>query len=111
VLAGFCYGLAGVMLAGFLNFPSLFSGNDYLLATVAAVVVGGNSITGDRGSIFAVVIGACFMTYIGQLVLSLGFERSTQHIVQAVVVIGAVGLPALIRNLGISRSARLASQP
>jgi ribose/xylose/arabinose/galactoside ABC-type transport system permease subunit len=109
MFAGFCYALAGVMLAGFLNFPGLFVGNDYLLATVAAVVVGGNSITGDRGSILAAVIGACFMTYLGQLVLSLGFERSTQNIVQAIVVVGAVGLPALIRSFGNSRGARAAS--
>jgi ribose/xylose/arabinose/galactoside ABC-type transport system permease subunit len=98
MVAGFCYALAGVMLAGFLNFPSLFVGNDYLLATVAAVVVGGNSIAGDRGSVPAAVIGAAFMTYLGQLVLSLGFERSTQQIVQALVVIGAVGLPVLIQQ-------------
>jgi ribose transport system permease protein len=99
MVAGFCYALAGVMLAGFLNFPSLFSGNSYLLATVAAVVVGGNSIAGDRGSVIAAVIGACFMTYLGQLVLSLGFERSTQDIVQALVVVGAVGLPALTQQV------------
>ncbi|MEO8667246.1 MAG: ABC transporter permease [Bauldia sp.] len=98
MVAGFCYALAGVMLAGFLNFPGLFVGNDYLLATVAAVVVGGNSIAGDRGSVPAAVIGAAFMTYLGQLVLSLGFERSTQQIIQALVVIGAVGIPALIQQ-------------
>jgi ribose transport system permease protein len=101
MVAGFCYALAGVMLAGFLNFPSLFVGNDYLLATVAAVVVGGNSIAGDRGSVPAAVIGACFMTYLGQLVLSLGFERSTQQVVQAVVVVGAVGLPALVQQIRV----------
>jgi ribose/xylose/arabinose/galactoside ABC-type transport system permease subunit len=104
LFAGFCYALAGIMLAGFLNFPSLFVGNDYLLATVAAVVVGGNSIAGDRGSVFATVIGACFMTYLGQLVLSLGFERSTQQIMQALVVIGAVGLPVLARQIRVRSS-------
>jgi len=106
MLAGFCYALAGVLLTGFLNFPSLFVGNDYLLATVAAVVVGGNSIAGDRGSVIATVIGACFMTYLGQLVLSVGFERSTQWIVQALVVLGAVGLPSLVREIRllVSRS-------
>jgi ribose/xylose/arabinose/galactoside ABC-type transport system permease subunit len=100
--AGFCYAMAGVMLAGFLNFPSLFVGNDYLLATVAAVVVGGNSIAGDRGSVPAAVIGAAFMTYLGQLVLSLGFERSTQQIIQALVVLGAVGIPVLFQQVRTS---------
>jgi ribose transport system permease protein len=102
MFAGFCYALAGVMLTGFLNVPSLFSGNAYLLATVAAVVVGGNSIAGDRGSVIATVIGACFMTYLGQLVLSLGFQRSTQDILQAAVVIGAVGLPLVARQIRLA---------
>ena len=107
MVAGFCYALAGIMLAGFLDFPNLLSGNSYLLATVAAVVVGGSSIAGDRGSILATVIGAGFMTYLGQLVLSLGFERSTQQIVQAVVLVIAVGLPASIRKvLSVADAAR-----
>jgi ribose/xylose/arabinose/galactoside ABC-type transport system permease subunit len=98
MVAGFCYALAGILLAGFLDFPNLLCGDSYLLATVAAVVVGGNSIAGDRGSILATVIGAGFVTYLGQLVLSLGFERSSQQIVQAVVLVIAVGLPVAIRK-------------
>ena len=94
--AGLCYATAGVMLAGFLDIPSLMAGNSYILATVAAVVVGGNAIGGGaRASVPATVIGAVFLTYLGQLVLSLGFERSMQDIVEAVIVIAGVGLPAL----------------
>lgn len=95
-VAGLCYATAGVMLAGFLNIPSLMAGNSYILASVAAVVVGGNAIGGGaRASVLATVIGAVFLTYLGQLVLSLGFERSMQDIVEAVIVIAGVGLPAL----------------
>lgn len=100
MFAGLCYALAGVMLAGYLNVPSLFSGNPYMLATVAAVVVGGNSIAGGgRGSVLATVIGAFFLTYLGQLVLSVGFERSMQDIVQAIIVISGVALPVLMRRM------------
>jgi ribose transport system permease protein len=92
-LAGFCYAAAGVLLAGYVLSPTVFSGMPYLLATVAAVVVGGNPIGGGlRGSITATIVGALFLTYLGQLVLAVGFETSAQNIVQAIIIIASVGI-------------------
>jgi ribose transport system ATP-binding protein len=97
--AGLCYAIAGVMLAGFLSIPNIFCGNPYILASVAAVVIGGNSVAGgERGSILATIVGAFFLTFLSQLVLSVGLERSMQNIVQAVIVIGGVALPKLTRR-------------
>jgi ribose/xylose/arabinose/galactoside ABC-type transport system permease subunit len=92
-LAGFCYAAAGVLLAGYVLSPTVFSGMPYLLATVAAVVVGGNPIGGGlRGSVTATIMGALFLTYLGQLVLAVGFETSAQNIVQAIIIIASVGV-------------------
>ena len=92
-LAGFCYAAAGVLLAGYVLSPTVFSGMPYLLATVAAVVVGGNPIGGGlRGSVTATIVGALLLTYLGQLVLAIGFETSAQNIVQAVIIIASVGI-------------------
>jgi ribose transport system permease protein len=100
MLAGFCYAGAGVLLAGYLLSPTVFCGLPYLLATIAAVVVGGNSIGGGaRGSIAATVIGAFFLTYLGQLVLAVGFTTAMQDIVQALIVIGSVALPEATRRM------------
>ncbi|WP_291830390.1 hypothetical protein, partial [Bosea sp. (in: a-proteobacteria)] len=94
--AGLLYAVGGVMLAGYLSVPNIFAGNFYILATVAAVVVGGNSVAGGaRGSILATMIGAFFLTFLSQLVLSAGLDRSMQNVVQALIVIGGVGLPML----------------
>ena len=92
-LAGFCYAAAGVLLAGYVLSPTVFSGMPYLLATVAAVVVGGNPIGGGlRGSVTATIVGALLLTYLGQLVLAVGFETSAQNIVQAIIIIASVGI-------------------
>ncbi|MEX0404316.1 ABC transporter permease [Aquibium sp. LZ166] len=92
-LGGFCYAAAGVLLAGYVLSPTVFSGMPYLLATVAAVVVGGNPIGGGlRGSIAATIVGALFLTYLGQLVLAVGFETAAQNIVQAIIIIASVGV-------------------
>jgi ribose/xylose/arabinose/galactoside ABC-type transport system permease subunit len=99
-LAGFCYAVAGVLLAGYVLSPTVFSGLPYLLATVAAVVVGGNPIGGGlRGSVAATIIGALFLTYLGQLVLAVGFETSAQYIVQAVIIIASVGIIEVGRRI------------
>lgn len=90
VVAGICYAVAGILLAGLLNVPNLNVGQTYLLATVAAVVIGGNSLLGGRASPFATVIGAIFMTQLGQMLVAAGLERSFQYLLQgAIVVIGA----------------------
>jgi ribose transport system permease protein len=99
-LAGFCYAAAGVLLAGYVLSPTVFSGMPYLLATVAAVVVGGNPIGGGlRGSVTATIFGALFLTYLGQLVLAVGFETSAQNIVQAIIIIASVGFIEVGRRI------------
>ena len=99
-LAGFCYAVAGVLLAGYVLSPTVFSGMPYLLATVAAVVVGGNPIGGGlRGSVAATIFGALFLTYLGQLVLAVGFETSAQNIVQATIIIASVGVVEVGRRI------------
>jgi len=99
-LAGLCYAAAGVLLASYVLSPTVFSGMPYLLATVAAVVVGGNPIGGGaRGSVTATILGALFLTYLGQLVLAVGFETSAQNIVQAIIIIASVGVVEVGRRL------------
>ncbi len=109
--AGLCYAAAGVLLAGFLSVPNIFCGNPYILASVAAVVIGGNSVAGGaRGSVLATIIGAFFLTFLGQLVLSAGLERSMQNVVQALIVIGGVALPEIARRVRRSTPAPELSQ-
>lgn len=98
-IAGLFYAAAGVLLAGFLVSPTVFSGSPYMLTTIAAVVVGGSPLNGDRGSVLATVIGVFFLTYLDQLVLSLGFESSTQSIVQATIILAGVGLPVFAQRM------------
>lgn len=97
--AGLFFALAGVMLSGFVSVPTIMSGNEYMLATVAAVVVGGNALTGGRASIPATIVGAFFLTYLGQLVLSVGFERATQDVIKAAIIILGVALPGIVARL------------
>lgn len=88
--AAFLYTLAGVMLAGIIQQPDVFQGDSYLLLSVAAVVLGGTSLLGGRGSAIATAFGAAFLIQLQGFVLATGASQSTQDIVQAIAL--AVGI-------------------
>jgi ribose transport system permease protein len=99
-LAGLMYATAAIMLSGYLVSPTVLCGLPYLLGTIAAVVVGGNSLGGlTKGSVVATVIGAFFLTYLAQLVTALGFGGSAEDLADAIIVLGGVALPELMRRV------------
>ena len=105
VAAAFMYALGAILLAGYLVSPPVFSGTPYMLATIAAVVVGGNSVAGGgNSSIAATVVGAFFLTYLSQLVVSLGFATALQFLLQAAIVLSGAALPILLANVRVLRT-------
>lgn len=98
-LAGLAYAAAGVVLAGYLKTPNLLVGDNYLLPTVAAVVLGGTSLLGGSGSIIASALGALFLIQLQQVLVGMGAAASVQDIVEAVII--AVGMA--VRLVPVSR--------
>ncbi len=99
-IAGLMYAIAAIMLSGYLVSPTVLCGLPYLLGTIAAVVVGGNSLGGlTKGSVVATVVGAFFLTYLAQLVTALGFGGSAEDLADAIIVLGGVALPEITRRL------------
>lgn len=90
VLASVCYGVAGILIAGYLQTPGLSPGNSYLLPSIAAVVLGGTSLAGGGGSVVATAAGALFLTQLQQVVFGAGAPSSVQLLIQAGVI--AVGM-------------------
>jgi ribose transport system permease protein len=88
--AGALYCTAGVLLAGIVSSPGAFQGDSYLLPSVAAVVLGGTSLLGGRGSVVATAIAALFISQLDQFVLVTGASQGVQSLVDAGAL--AVGL-------------------
>lgn len=109
--ASISYALAGVMLAGFLQVPSLDVGNSYLLASIAAAVLGGAALSGGRGSVVASAIGAVFLTQLSQLLLIAGVKTSVNLLVQGAAIGASMAVRSLIERWRIVRYARLAATP
>jgi ribose transport system permease protein len=71
-LSGLMAALGGVFLTTQTTSGSPTIGNDYILNSVAAVVIGGTSLFGGRGGAGGSIIGAFILTLIGDVVFVLG---------------------------------------
>jgi len=90
IAAAALYCTAGVLLAGIVSSPGAFQGDSYLLPSVAAVVLGGTSLLGGRGSVVATAIAALFISQLDQFVLVTGASQGVQSLVDAGAL--AIGL-------------------
>ena len=79
VWAQLLYCLAAVLHAGIVNQPTSHEGDNYLLPSVAAVVLGGTSLLGGRGNLAATAIAALFLSQLDQFVLALGVTYATRN--------------------------------
>lgn len=89
-LSGFCSALVGILLSGFSGQASLGMGNDYLLPSIAAVVVGGTLITGGRGHYLGMLGGVLILTALSTLLAGTTLPSAVRDIIFGVVVLGAV---------------------
>ena len=90
VAASALYAVAGVALAGLLRNPGVNIGSPYLLGPIAAVVIGGASLTGGLASPLSTFAAAIFLTGLNQMMLALGLPTSLQFVVFGVVIIGGM---------------------
>jgi ribose transport system permease protein len=96
--AGLLYFLGSVLLAGVVKTPSAFQGNNYLLPSVAAVVLGGTSLLGGPGSVIATAGGALFLTQLQQLLRTTDLNAGVVLIVQAIAIAVGVGVHSVRRD-------------
>jgi ribose transport system permease protein len=90
MLSGVCAALVGIMLSGFSGQASLGMGDDYLLPSIAVVVVGGTLITGGRGHYLGMVGGVLLLTALQTLLAGTTTPPSVREILYGAVVLAAV---------------------
>lgn len=89
MLSGLCAGLAGLMLTGYIGTGTLHLGEDLVLGSIAAAILGGVSFAGGRGGPLGVAAGALLITLLSATLTILGVGASGKLIVTGVVVAGA----------------------
>lgn len=100
VAGSICFAVAAMLLLGFLETASTTLGDAYLFPSIAAVIVGGTSLAGGRGSVVASAVAALFLSQLVQAALSMGAPTSTQLIVQAAAIAAAAAFRSLRGSRG-----------
>jgi fructose transport system permease protein len=99
VISGFISALAGWVLIGRVGAVSPTSGQDANLDSITAVVIGGTSLFGGRGSIIGTLIGALIVGVFRSSVSLAGLDVLWQQFAVGVLIIVAVALDQWIRKV------------
>jgi ribose transport system permease protein len=108
VISGVLAAWLGVLIATYQGGPSADLGTTYLLGSVAAVVVGGTSISGGRTSVLGTLLGAFVLTFVLTDLIVWQISPGLQNVIQGLIVIATVSVTRLIES---RRSAGLALKP
>jgi ribose transport system permease protein len=97
-LCGLFSGLGGVLMAARLNSAQPALGSGYELDAIAAVVIGGTSLSGGEGTILGTIIGAFIMSVLVNGLRILSVPQEWQIVVTGGIVILAVYTDILRRQ-------------
>ncbi len=86
-IAGVCSALGGVLLAGYANQAYQSMGDPFLLPTIAAVVIGGTSILGGRGSLVGTIGGVLFITLLTSILSVMQISDAWRNITFGMIII------------------------
>jgi len=89
-MSAFLAGLAGIITAGRLSMGTAIVGTGAEMDAIAAVVVGGASLSGGKGSAVKALIGALIIAYLANLMNLLGVPPYPQMIIKGVIILLAV---------------------
>lgn len=90
VIAAVLYAVAGVLIAALLRNPGVTIGAPYLLGPIAAVVIGGASLTGGLASPLSTWFAAFFLAGLNQMMRVMGLPTALQFVVFGLVIIGGM---------------------
>lgn len=95
VLSGVCAGIAGIVLSSQLTSAGPTAGTTYELTAIAAVVVGGASLMGGRGTVQGTLLGAFVIVFLGAGLVIIGISSYWQTVFTGAVIVLAVMLNSI----------------
>ena len=95
VISGVTSAISALILASRLNSAEPVAGQGYELDVIAAVVIGGTSLSGGLGSVWGTLVGALLIGVINNGMNLLGISPYFQLLVKGLIIIGAVLLDRL----------------
>jgi erythritol transport system permease protein len=97
--SGLCAGLVGLIIASQLESAHPATGESFELNAIAAVVLGGTSLMGGRGSIGGSLIGAFVIGVLADGLVMIGVSEFWQMVIKGVVIVMAVTIDQIQTKL------------
>jgi ribose transport system permease protein len=98
VVTGLLTGLAGLILSSLMNTGQPTAGRGFELTVVAAVILGGTSLTGGRGTLIGTLLGVLVLKVIDNGIIILRWDQNLQMIVPGIVIVVATYLDLVRRT-------------
>jgi ribose/xylose/arabinose/galactoside ABC-type transport system permease subunit len=111
VVAAILYATAGALLAADIRAPGVTVGAPYLLGPIAAVVIGGASLTGGLASPVSTWAAAFFLAGLNQMMRVMGLPTALQFVVFGLVIVGGMLVSGDRIIKGVERILRDRSRP
>lgn len=89
-IAGALVGIAAIVYMARLNIASPIIGIGFELNAIAAVIIGGTSLSGGRGSVVGTLLGACIIGVLANGLILFGLSDFMRQMITGVVIILAV---------------------
>jgi ribose transport system permease protein len=86
-ISGSCSALSGVLLAGYSTHAYQAMGDPYLLPAIAAVVLGGTSILGGRGTFLGTIAGVILITLLQSILSVVQVPEAGRQIIYGLVIV------------------------
>ena len=90
LLSGTLGGLNGALLAGYFRGANVDIGNEYLLASIAVVVIGGTSVAGGRANVPGLWGASLFLVLLLTMLNTFGVSAGVRLVVTGLVIIGVI---------------------
>lgn len=90
VLSAFMAALCGFVLAGFSGGASLNMGEEYLMASIAVVVIGGTSVAGGKANVPGIWGAALFMFMLVTMLNTFGASAGIRLIMTGVIIVAVI---------------------
>jgi ribose transport system permease protein len=87
VISGVSSALTGILLSGYSNQAFQAMGEPYQIPVLAAVVIGGTSMGGGRGSYVGTISGVIFITFLSSLLSVMQIPEAGRQIIYGVIII------------------------
>ena len=95
VITGLCVGLAAVLMMANVNSSNPQASNGKEMEIILAVVLGGVSVTGGKGSVWGTIIGVLFYGVLSAGFTQLNLSTYVQWVIMGIIMVSALSIDVL----------------